>query len=142
VPRGKKQCPSCKSFLASASSSCSCGFAFPKTEKATKRDILERLLDIPANSKKMFFLREMKLLNNLCERYSQDFMAIVDFGRKFDSLTYLTSSKLKEPLDQKFRAFNFKVDLSKYQTYDVGDKVGKDVTIPPKRKTIKDFLDE
>ncbi len=90
----------------------------------------------------MFFLREMKLLNNLCERYSQDFMAVVDFGRKFDSLAYLTSSKLKEPLDQKFRAFNFRVDLSKYQTYDVGEKAGQDARIPPKRKTIKDFLDE
>ncbi len=90
----------------------------------------------------MFFLREMKLLNNLCERYSQDFMAIVDFGRKFDSLTYLTSSKLEEPLDQKFRAFNFRVDLSKYEVYDIGEKVGKDKAVPIKRKTVKDFLDE
>jgi len=45
-------------------------------------------------------------------------------------------------LDQKFRAFNFKVDLSKYQTYDVGEKAGKDAVICPKRKTIRDFLNE
>ena len=82
------------------------------------------------------------MLNDLCERYSLEFMNIVDFGKKFDSLAYLVSEKLKDPLDQKFRAFNFRVDLSKYQTYDVGEKVGEDATVSPKRKTIKDFLDE
>lgn len=82
------------------------------------------------------------MLNDLCERYSQEFMAIVSFSKKFDSLAYLVSDKLKETLDEKFRAFNFKVDLSKYKTYDIGDKVGEDLTISRKTKTIKDFLHE
>lgn len=84
----------------------------------------------------------MKMLNDLCERYSQEFMAIVSFNKKFDSLAYLVSDKLKKRLDEKFRAFNFKVDLSKYKTYNIGKKVGADGNAPRKNKTIKDFLNE
>ena len=113
-----------------------------KSKGTNKRHIIFRLLEVPDKGRRPFFAREMKLLNNLCERYSLEFMNIVDFGRKFDSLTYLTSVKLKEALDQKFRAFNFRVDLSKYEVYNIGDKVGEDAVIPPKNKTIKDFLDE
>tara|TARA_R110002020_G_scaffold363289_1_gene575567 strand:- start:6037 stop:6378 length:342 start_codon:yes stop_codon:yes gene_type:complete len=107
-----------------------------------KREILFRLLDVPDKGRRPFFAREMKMLNDLCERYSQDFMAIVDFGKKFDSLAYLVSDKLKDRLDEKFRAFNFKVDLSKYEVYDIGKKVGTDAAISTKQKTVKDFLDE
>ena len=82
------------------------------------------------------------MLNDLCERYSLEFMNIVDFGKKLDSLAYLVSEKLKGRLDEKFRAFNFKVDLSKYQVYDIGKKVGEDATINKKHKTVRDFLDE
>ena len=69
-------------------------------------------------------------------------MDIVDFGKKFDSLAYLVSEKLRESLDQKFRAFNFRVDLSKYEVYHIGNKVGEDRKVTPKIKTVKDFLDE
>jgi hypothetical protein len=69
-------------------------------------------------------------------------MDIVNFGKKFDSLAYLVSPKLKNALDEKFRAFNFKVDLSKYETYDIGEKIGEDVMVSQNPKTIKDFLDE
>ena len=84
----------------------------------------------------------MKMLNDLCDRYSQEFMAIVSFNKKFDSLAYLVSDKLKSTLDEKFRAFNFKVDFSKYKTYNLGEKVGKDGNLSRKNKTIKDFLNE
>ena len=82
------------------------------------------------------------MLNNLIQQYSQDFMASLTFPKKFDSLAYLTSSKLKDTMDEKFRAFNFKVDFSKYPTYNIGKKVGKDREIESKPKTEKDFLNE
>ena len=82
------------------------------------------------------------MLNDLCDRYSQEIMAIVSFNKKFDSLAYLVSDKLKSTLDEKFRAFNFKVDFSKYKTYNLGEKVGKDGNLSRKNKTIKDFLNE
>lgn len=82
------------------------------------------------------------MLNDLCDRYSQDFMSIVTFDKKFDSLAYLVSEKLKETLDKKFRAFNFKVDFSKYPKYNIGRKTGKDIAIKKLKKTAKDFLNE
>ena len=113
-----------------------------KSKGPNKREIIFRLVEVPDKGRRPFFAREMKMLNDLCDRYSQDFMAIVYFDKKFDSLAYLVSDKLKETLDEKFRAFNFKVDLSKYKTYDIGDKSGQDANISRKTKTIKDFLNE
>jgi hypothetical protein len=113
-----------------------------KSKGPNKRDIIFRLLEVPNKGRRPFFAREMKMLNDLCERYSLEFMNIVDFGKKLDSLAYLVSEKLKGRLDEKFRAFNFKVDLSKYQVYDIGKKVGEDATINKKHKTVRDFLDE
>ena len=113
-----------------------------KSKGPNKREILFRLLDVPDKGRRPFFAREMKMLNDLCERYSQEFMAVIDFGKKFDSLAYLVSNKLRDRLDEKFRAFNFRVDLSKYEVYHIGEKVGEDGVVPPKIKTVKDFLDE
>ncbi len=113
-----------------------------KSKGPNKREIIFRLLEVPDKGRRPFFAREMKMLNDLCDRYSLEFMTIVYFGKKFDSLAYLVSEKLRDALDQKFRAFNFRVDLSKYQTYDVGEKVGEDAMVSPKRKTIRDFLNE
>ena len=113
-----------------------------KIKGPNKREIIFRLVEVPDKGRRPFFAREMKMLNDLCERYSLEFMAIVDFGKKFDSLAYLVSKKLRRCLDEKFRAFNFKVDLSKYQTYDIGEKVGEDAAVNKKHKTVRDFLNE
>jgi|TARA_R100000700_G_scaffold40089_1_gene54699 hypothetical protein len=113
-----------------------------KSKGPNKREIIFRLLEVPDKGRRPFFAREMKMLNDLCERYSLEFMDIVSFAKKFDSLAYLVSDKLKSTLDEKFRAFNFRVDLSKYETYHFGEKVGEDKTVVPKIKTVKDFLDE
>ena len=113
-----------------------------KAKGPNKRDIIFRLVDVPDKGRRPFFAREMKMLNDLCDRYSQDFMAIVSFEKKFDSLAYLVSDKLKDTMDTKFRAFNFKVDLSKYERYNLGHKSGQDRDSARTTKTIKDFLNE
>lgn len=87
-------------------------------------------------------MREMKFLNILCDRYSLEFMNILTFDKKVDSLAYLVSEKLKDTLDQKFRAFNFKVDYSRYEKYTLGDKVGENSQVGKKKITIKHFLNE
>lgn len=148
MPRGKKQCPNCESFCAARNTKCKgCGHVFEKKIKKpkspiNKTNILKRLLDTPSSSKRVFYMREMKLLNALCEKYSLEFMNVLTFSKKVDSLTYFTSPKLKQTLDQKFRAFNYCVDNSKYVEYDLGEKVGEDKQISAKNKTIKDFLNE
>lgn len=111
-------------------------------KKINKVKILARLTVVPTKDKRLFYMREMKLLNSLCERYSEEFMNIVSFDKKFDSLAYLVCSKLKMTLDLKFRAFNFKVDSSKYVDYTIGDKEGEDFEIKTSPKTTKQFLNE
>jgi hypothetical protein len=110
--------------------------------KINKKQILSRLVEVPESGKRIFYAREMKLLNDLCERYSLEFINVVNFGKKFDSLAYLTSPKLKRALDQKFRAFNYVVDPNRYPTYHIGERHGKDSEVLPKKKTIKKFLNE
>ena len=150
MPRGKKQCPSCKEFTGVRSVSCLCGHLFAKDKvkigskekNINKRSVLYRLVEAPEKQKRFFFAREMKMLNSLCERYSLEFMNIVNFGKKFDSLAYLTSPKLRGKLDEKFRAFNYKFDNNKYPEYNIGEKVGEDQIITRTKKTTKKFLDE
>jgi hypothetical protein len=110
--------------------------------KINKKHILAKLTLVPTKDKRLFYMREMKFLNILCERYSLEFMNAMTFDKKLDSLAYLVSDKLKDTLDQKFRAFNFKVDYSRYEQYHIGDKVGDDPVVEKKRVTIKHFLNE
>ena len=112
-----------------------------KPKKINKKEILFRLVDVPPTGRRNFYAREMKFLNDLCDRYSLEFMNVVSFNKKFDSLTYLVSPKLKKTLDQKFRAFNFLLDKSRYPEYDIGEKTGED-SVVKKKKTLKDFLNE
>ena len=83
-----------------------------------KKQIIERLIheDILTSKKtpKTFFSKQMKMLNTLCERYSQEFMSVVTFYNKFDSLEILISPASKKMLDKKFKAFNFKDLQLKY----------------------------
>ena len=146
MPRGRKECPCCATLVATRASSCKCGHVFKSKKKkvktTSKKQILYRLVDVPPTGKTNFYSREFKLLNTLIDRYSLEFMNVVTFNKKFDSLGYLVSNKLKETLDRKFRAFNFKIDLSRYDVYDIGEKVGEDTVREKTNKTIKDFLDE
>lgn len=144
MPLGKKECPSCGVFAGTRTVICKCGHKFvakTKSKKINKHTILKRIVLRPEKDVRLFFMREMKILNSLCDRYSLEFMNIVNFGKQFDSLAYLASPKLKETMDQKFRAFNYVVDSSRYPTYNIGEKFGEDKEIN-KTKTIRDFLDE
>lgn len=155
MPRGQKRCPSCNFFVGAAKRSCSCGFNFgkpsqakkqkskaPAKPKINKREVLKRLLEEPKDSKRMFYAREMKLLNDLCNRYSLEFMNVVTFWKKFDSLTYLLSPKLKDTMDRKWRAFNYRLDKSRYDSYTIGEKTGEDRNLKKNIKTTRDFLNE
>ncbi len=87
---------------------------------------IERLIEVPKTQKRFFWAREMKLLKDLEARYSLDFLEIVTFPKKYDSLSYFISKEVKPTMNRKWRNFNFKVDLSKYKTYSLGEKCGKD----------------
>ena len=146
MPRGKKECPCCSEFVAARASSCKCGHIFKYKKKKSsivpKKEILYRLVDVPAKGKNNFYAREFKLLNILIDRYSVEFMNVVTFNKKFDSLSYLVSEKLKETLDKKFRSFNYKSDPSRYDVYTLGEKTGEDAVVTKNKKTIKQFLND
>ena len=101
-----------------------------------------RLVDVPAKGRNNFCAREFKLLNILIDRYSVEFMNVVTFNKKFESLSYLVSEKLKETLDKKFRSFNYKSDPSRYDVYTLGEKTGEDAVVTKNKKTIKQFLND
>jgi len=152
MPRGKKQCPECSLEFGARKSVCDCGYIFSKQVKKTikskpekkinKREILFRLVEKPKENKRFFFMREMKFLNDLSSRYSLEFLGVVTFSKKFKSLAYLVSPKLKGTMDIKWRAFNYRVDKNKYQEYNIGEKTGQDIAVKKQTKTTKDFLNE
>lgn len=83
----------------------------------------------------------MKLLKDLEARYSLDFLEIVTFPKRYDSLAYHVSKELKDTMDRKWRNFNFRVDSSKYDTIVLGEKIGKDhIPSDNKPKNTKDLL--
>lgn len=146
MPRGKKKCLSCDELVGIRTSKCLCGYVFPKPEKKksklNKFKILARLVNIPDKNKRLFYSREFKMMKTLTERYSLEFLSVVDFGKKFDSIAYLVSPKLTDTLDKKWRAFNYKFDKNKYKEYTIGEKCGEDKPIKKQIKTTKDFLNE
>jgi len=106
-----------------------------------RQAVIGKLIDVPSVQKRFFWAREMKLLKDLEARYSLDFLEIVTFPKKYDSLAYIVSKALKDTMDRKWRNFNFKVDLSKYDTIILGEKTGKDyVPSDNKPKNTKDLL--
>tara|TARA_E500000318_G_C3567740_1_gene216449 strand:- start:650 stop:1006 length:357 start_codon:yes stop_codon:yes gene_type:complete len=111
------------------------------TPHKRRQYIINRLIDVPKTQKRFFWAREMKLLKDLEARYSLDFLEIITFPKKYDSLAYIVCKELKETMDRKWRNFNYKVDHSKYDTYSIGEKSGKDyVRLDNKPKNTKDLL--
>ena len=111
------------------------------TPHIRRQTLIGKLIDVPATQKRFFWAREMKLLKDLEARYSLEFLEIVTFPKKYDSLAYLVSSALKDTMDKKWRNFNFKVDLSKYDSFILGEKTGKDyIPTDNKPKNTKDLF--
>jgi hypothetical protein len=109
--------------------------------KLNKRKILQSLIELPRGSRREVYSREMKLLNDLISRYSEDFVQILKFEKKYDSIAIILCDSFKPELDKRFRNFNYLVDNSKYDSYTLTDqKYGEDHTVVLKPKTIRDFL--
>ena len=110
-------------------------------KKLNKRNLLRKFLEIPRSASRDFYSREMKMLNSLIERYSEDFVSKLNFAKKFDSMAIVICDAFKIELDKKFRNFNYEIDYSKYDVYKVDAvKHGKDSVVKKKIKTIRDFL--
>lgn len=83
----------------------------------------------------------MKMLNLLIERYSEEFIAALTLEKKYESIAILLCESFKEELDKRFRNFNYKIDHSKYDKYELSaTKFGEDLNLTKKTKTLRDFL--
>ena len=83
----------------------------------------------------------MKLLKTLEEKYSLEFLEVMTFPKKYESLAYFVSEYLEDTLKSKWNNFNYKVDESKYDKIILGEKTGKDyVPSNNKPKNTKQFL--
>jgi hypothetical protein len=112
-----------------------------KKQKINKKLLLKKFVEIPAKGSRLFYMKEMTLLNALIERYSEEFVLVLKLPKKYDSMAIILCESYREQLDKKFKHFNYVFDDSKYEDIILQEhKSGEDIEVNIKPKTIKDFL--
>ena len=109
-------------------------------KKLNKRDIIKKIVVEPSTQKRMFWAREMKMLNDLMDMFnSEKFWQKVSLD-KVPSLAVLRSGHGLSILSKKYKEFNYKIPAK--VEIPLGKKTGKDKIISKKPKTIRQFIDE
>jgi hypothetical protein len=110
-------------------------------KKINKKSLLKKFLNIPRSSPPIFYSKEMNFLNKLILRYSEDFINVLTFDKKFDSLAILLVGYYQSTLDLKFRNFKYEADSSRYKKIEIfNESFGEDFNKEKKPKTIRQFL--
>ena len=108
--------------------------------KLNKRNLIKKLVIEPNTQKRMFWAREMKLLNDLMNIFpKQDFWEKMNF-EKVSSLAILRSKYGLSKLKKLYMEFNYVIP--KKVEIPLGEKKGEDKIISKKSKTIRQFIDE
>jgi hypothetical protein len=109
-------------------------------KKLNKRDLIKKLVIEPKSQKRMFWAREMKLLNDLIEMFpNQEFWKKVSINL-VPSLAVLRSGQGLKKIQKKYREFNYKIPPKR--EIPLGKKSGDDKIISKKPKTIRQFIDD
>jgi len=104
-----------------------------------KKKVIEHLLNVPDKQKRLFWGREIKMLNELIKLYPEDiFWKGLTFSKKLDSIIILRSGYYATELKKKYNIFKYKIPPKK--TIKLGEKFGDDVIIERRNKTLRDFL--
>lgn len=94
----------------------------------------------PKTQKRMFWAREMKMLNELIDKFPNlDFWTRASF-QKVPSLSHFKSRYGLEKISKMYREFNYVIPPKK--DISLGEKSGKDKILSKKPKTIRQFIDE
>lgn len=110
----------------------------PKSPKINKAKLLERLIEKPSQGIREWSMREFTLLKRLEEKYSLEFLIIVDFGKKLPSLAVLSSEWGESELARKFHAFNYQPKIQ--ETIELSpEKFGEDVLVT-KKPSLRELL--
>ena len=110
----------------------------PKPPPISKKALLERLVEKPIYGVKEWCMKEFTFLKRLEEKYSLDFLNIVDFGNKLPSLAVLSSEWGENELARKFYAFNYQTPIQE-QIALSPEKFGEDVKVS-KKPSLRDLL--
>tara|TARA_E500000331_G_C17027997_1_gene613876 strand:+ start:152 stop:499 length:348 start_codon:yes stop_codon:yes gene_type:complete len=106
-----------------------------------KKQIIENLLIVPDKQKRLFWAKEIKMLNILMVDYpSNSFWSKISFPQKLDSLILLRSGYYKKELDKKYNRYNFKIPEE--QAPVIGKKSGEDYNYKKQPQTIREFCDD
>lgn len=109
-------------------------------KKLNKRDLIKKLVVEPSKQKRIFWAREMKLLNDLMGIFpKEDFWQRMSF-EKVSSLAILRSEYGMQKLKKLYLEFNYKIPEK--AEIPLGEKSGNDKIISKKPKTIRQFIDE
>jgi hypothetical protein len=109
-------------------------------KKLNKRELIKKIVEEPDKQKRMFWAREMKLLNDLMDMFpDQDFWRRMTID-KVPSLAMLRSGYGLDILKKKYRNFSYKIPPK--VEIPIGEKSGQDKIISKKPKTIRQFIDE
>lgn len=117
-------------------------YGFTIMPKINQRDIVGNLVEIPDKSRRPFWAKEMTLLKKLLSKYPIEFLSVLKFSNKFDSLAVLCAGPLVKELESRYYQWQY---ISKPPVESIpkdAEKIGEDFIILRKQKTIKDFLNE
>ena len=109
-------------------------------KKLNKRELIKKFVIEPDKQKRMFWAREMKLLNDLMTMFpSQDFWQRTSLP-KVGSLAVWRSGTGLQKVKKQYLEFNYKIP-AKVEIH-LGEKTGEDKKISKKPKPIRQFIDE
>jgi len=109
--------------------------------KLNKKQILLNLITPPKSIKGAFWTREYKVLKSLMSEYpDENFWQKVKFNMGWDSICILQTEYGKSLLTKKYKEFHYKIP--RYKKIKLTEKLGDDIIVHKKQKTIRGFLDE
>lgn len=109
-----------------------------KPPKINKTKLLERLVEKPSQGIREWSMREFTMMKRLEDRFSLEFLNIVDFGKKLPSLTVLSSEWGAAELKRKFHAYNYRPPIHDSIALSL-EKFGEDIEVA-KRQSLRDLL--
>lgn len=109
-------------------------------KKINKRDLIKKFVTEPKTQKRIFWAREMKLLNDLMDIFNNnEFWSKVRIN-KVPSLAVLKADAGIKILKKKYREFMY--EIPPRTEIKLGKKEGKDKKIFKTPQTIRQFIDE